>query len=510
MKISLIDLTDLICCYLIEHVKDAGIPVDLGDKPSRGADIVVEDTYTGTIPSGAIKTSWLDACIAAGERVGVGSAHRFHTAAENSDEEEEVPVKKTGKKSTAAKATKAKKSARAAVNEHNDESSADAKASGAAQPAKRGRPAKDVGRPAKATAQRKEPEVEEDEESENLAGSLESDADASETVQRLVPDGEEHANGTSTNNEEEEELDEVELAAAAATAVGRSRTARLPGETREANRATSLEVPRLAYEVFMRYGTKMPLWPEDDPSRVAPRRGLSINAKRAAAVAPSEPPRRAGAPRPKFPAQLLNVPCCNTILERNARFRPEEDATLLIWMIRAFPLFTGAIGLTSYQSPCLWHWAQQARLLPNRTWESMKSRARQVLVKYITGASDLPSDLFQLLEQNEYFTFEGLRLVSFNRQAVERDNEASKNHPDAQLYLDQLDPAPDAVPTRKGKRATPDNAEGTMDPLITIDLDEDTTNAEEAFERAVEEDPSYTVETVSSGPNKRRKPAETD
>lgn len=435
-------------------------------------------------------------------------------------DDEEAHPKRTGKKSTAAKTTKAKRTAQVAASEDEGTNSTDEhEAPAPIQESRKGRGAKSAGRGAKAAAQRKQVEEEEKfEESEPPRP-----AEPAETVQSLVPEADgddiaeeaaQAAHSASVATMDEDEVTGEDLAALEAAAAERAQSARLPGPIREANRSQLMDVPLLAYEVFMRYGTKMPLWPEDEMRPPVPRnKGASIKDRANASRSTPLQPRRAGAPRPKFPTQLLSVPRCTYNVEPNARYHPEEDSTLLIWMIRAFPLFNSSVGVTSYQSPCLWHWAQQMHLLTQRTWESMKSRARQVLVKYITGAQDVPDDLFDLIGEHEYFTFDGRKLTSFNRLAVDRDNEASKNQPDAQQLLSELDDPPPAVPTRKGKRPAIDITEGEGENTNTMDTEEASGNNEdgmEGFGRSVEDDPAYNADAASSEPNKRRKAAESN
>ena len=231
-------------------------------------------------------------------------------------------------------------------------------------------------------------------------------------------------------------------------------------------RAPTEPIRKLEYEVFVRFGTTMPRWAEDSRSIVVPPDGSA------------RPARRNHNQRPLFPAQLLSAPRADTPLARHMRFTPQEDAAMLIWMIRAFTLFGDekGFGLTSFQSPCLWHWAEQHRLTL-RGWESMKSRARIVLCHYIHGTSPLPEDVFECLRDNDYFTFDGTRLAGFDRRRVEADNEASFNAPQSQQNLAKLPPPPPAVP-QKLKKAHADRPR--MPPIlpvsITIDDNDDGDN----------------------------------
>lgn len=222
-------------------------------------------------------------------------------------------------------------------------------------------------------------------------------------------------------------------------------------------------IPVLKYEVFIRYGKTMDLWPEDiEGARLHRTRG------------PARQPRR-----PPFPAQLLSVPRSDVIPTPNMKFAPDEDAKMLIWMIRASSLFgpEKGFGLTSHLSPCLWHWAEQHRLT-RRGWDSMKSRARQELLPILWGKKELSETLLSLLIDAGYFVFKDSKISGYHRRRVDEDNEASARNPESARLLRELPPPPPAT-SRKVVSAdlnddydVVDIDQGEEDPVAFTDLEE--------------------------------------
>lgn len=595
--------------------QNAGIPV--ADKNTGDVDVVVEDGYSGEIPDGAIKTTWLDDCLEANDRLGVGSQYYFHEAeAETEDDNAsataDLPTKKTTAK--AATATKAKKSAREASKEKeeeedksadedvaDDDSETPAVPTAAQVSSDKARGAKSAGKPSKSASSKKKGEKEaeseddapgdDDDKAAEVSGTKVAKDASSATVHAAAEDSADEDAGE--DDGEAERVQSLEAEQAEGDVDGeveeeaetefrepsddegpesmpspnkrrgqlQRRRAQLPRapvvEPVQDDNACPRGPPRvfpgppprqLTHELFLRYGSKMPRWPEDRltngstirPTPRPPRPASapstandndenaspSAPASQASTTAPSTPNSRRGPERLPFPPELLNVPRCNVGGNGpNSRFRPEEDAALLIWMIRIFPLFH-RLGLATFQSPCIWHWAQQAHIT-SRSWESMKSRARQVLQLQITGSRPLDEDVYQQLKDNGYFVFSGHKLVHYNRAAVERDNDRSKANPTNPDLIQELGELPDAVPTRKGKRpgstmVEPTEAEGTMDvveepEIATMDPPEDQAAQVEVLapEEEAEDDvlaPVGTadVERSASNRNKRSKTVETE
>lgn len=245
---------------------------------------------------------------------------------------------------------------------------------------------------------------------------------------------------------------------------------------RERQKRMNAPVERLPFEVFLRYGSTMPVWPEDRTSCLAGKKAdaPAPAPRETRPTAPQETPSDAaivaerrtrpwsGPKRPTFPLELLDVPQSKFFFngeKGQKRYRPEEDAALLVWMIRAYPLFGTEpdYGLTSFMSPCLWHWAEQ-NSITNRSWESMKSRARNTLISYITGKTELPQDVWELLRKTSYFRFSGHNIVGFDRDRIDTDNYRSATMKDAAARFRNLKPAPEAVPKSRVSRTPSDNA----------------------------------------------------
>ena len=508
-------------------------------------DLVVEEGYNGDIPAGhrAIKSIWLDECLEKKERVGVSTDHLFYADSDDESSLSGRPAesqrrngRKSGEKATSAKstatakATRAKRSTKAAEEPESDDEASTAH--GATQTgSRRGRGAKAA---AKATETVAEAVSDEEVDGNEVMEVDEAPATQEpESVQQLHADEELGAFGEEVEDEEEEEEEDDHNAPVAGT-----NPSNIGSRSKSTQAAILPEEPihRLQYEVFVRYGSKMPVWREDKrPNPLLPNRKPTVRPStvagannNASAVSNSDnqapipiPTRgRAGPGRAPFPVQLLSVPRCTlpaTEIEVNARYKPEEDAAMLICMIRAFPLFrTTQLGASTYQSPCLWHWAQQHRLI-NRTWESMKSRARQVLIAVITGEADIQEAVYHILKNNEYFIFEGYRLVSYNRKAVERDNERSRVNENNAELLRALAPAPDAVPVRKGKRGAtiairPDDVGSDDDQPATAasraQADVHAMEEPEEEETTFDDENVLDADEVSTAPNKRQKVAE--
>lgn len=224
-----------------------------------------------------------------------------------------------------------------------------------------------------------------------------------------------------------------------------------PTTTVSASGAESV-IPKLLYEVMLRYDSsipKMEIWPEDTaPYTTRPRTRGNNDITRRGGL-------RSGS-RPVFPDELLTVPRYQGDAIPHTRFRPEEDAAMLIWMVRALPLI-GLPGfqLRTFQSPCLWHWAQQAEIT-QRDWQTMKSRERNVLRHYFSGAVPLPDAIYKLLKHVPYFIFEGQKLARYNRTAVEKANLESKNHPAKHTLIASLRPPPPTSTPGAKKRSGPE------------------------------------------------------
>lgn len=227
------------------------------------------------------------------------------------------------------------------------------------------------------------------------------------------------------------------------------------------------QVPHLQFSIFVRPEalTKMDMWPEEKKERRRP----------------------GGQTRPPFPAELYQATQSDFKPEigKKIPFTPEEDVALMRWMIRALPMMGPEMGkgLTSFHSPCLWHWAQQ-RLVTQRHWESMKTRCKTTLEHYICGERDVPEPVFQLLVGDPLFEWKDHRLVRYNRAEAERQNMES-----AQICVDlrvdlkrQLGPPPDAVPERKRSYKDPNklqrlsgsvaSATSTQTPVILLGAEE--------------------------------------
>ena len=220
-----------------------------------------------------------------------------------------------------------------------------------------------------------------------------------------------------------------------------------------AEEARPVEIRPLQREVFLRFGTTMPTWPEDLQFYRQPPRPVRGHRHRVTG----------GNHRPVFPDELLTSPRYEGRHVNHTRFSPAEDAAMLIWMVRAWPLIEednpdrpmNPTGLRSFQSPCLWHWAQQ-HALTSRGWETMKSRERMVLRSYFNGSTPLPDNIYAILKETPYFVYEGQYITMYNRTAVLNANAESANNPDKQVLIDRLLEMPPAVPVRRRRRSGPE------------------------------------------------------
>jgi hypothetical protein len=198
------------------------------------------------------------------------------------------------------------------------------------------------------------------------------------------------------------------------------------------------EIAVLKKEIFPRFGSKMPLWPEDNPGGTGG--GYSFT-------------------RPPFPLELTNVQKATNHPSKRQPFTPEEDYIMINWMMRAFPLFDTpthrlGFGLTSFQSPCLWHWAEQFKLT-RRGWESMKTRSRLTLEPMIKGQAEIPHELLERMRENDLFVLDGNKLTAYNKELALQLNEDARSNPMVDLIINSLDPPPAAVPARKRRFAKP-------------------------------------------------------